>query len=208
MGNTRLSFESEKFYHVYNHGNANDNIFINDGNYQYFLNKFNKYVSPIAETFAYCLLPNHFHFLIQIKSENIINDFYSKSRKVIISRKVSENLRDSPKNISDIISRQFANFFNSYTKSFNKQNNRKGSLFLDNFNRKNIDTEDYLKRIIIYIHQNPVNHGFSDYVNKWKYSSYNSIISDKSTKLKRDDVISLFDDVDNFIYCHSVDFYI
>ena len=197
MGNKRISFESEKFYHVYNHGNANDNIFINESNYNFFLNKFNKYVSPIADTFAYCLLPNHFHFLIQIKTENIINDFYYKSRKV------SKTMRDAPKNISDIISQQFSNFFNSYTKSFNKQNNRKGSLFLDNFNRKNIDTENYLKRIIIYIHQNPVNHGFSEHVNKWKYSSYNSIISNKSTNLKRDDVISLFEDIDNFIYCHK-----
>ena len=79
-----------------------------------------------------------------------------------------------------------------------------GSLFLDNFKRKNIDTENYLKKTIIYIHQNPVNHGFCKTVDNWKYSSYNSIISNKPTNLKRKEVISLFEDVDNFIYCLKI----
>ena len=193
MGNKRVLFETEKYYHVYNHGNSNDNIFIKDGNYKFFLNKFSKYIVPVANIFAYCLLPNHFHFLIQIKSENAVNK----------TRKTSKTLRVY--STSDIISQQFSNFLNSYAKAFNKQNNRKGSLFLDNINRKNIDSENYLKRIIIYIHQNPVNHGFCEHINKWKYSSYNSIISNKPTNLRREEVISLFEDVDNFIYCHKTE---
>ena len=201
MGNKRILLETEKYYHVYNHGNSKDNIFLNEANYMFFLNKFNKYISPIAHTLAYCLMPNHFHFLIQIKSKNIINKAFTKTDNK--TRKVSKTLRVY--STTEIITQQFSNFFNSYTKAFNKQNNRMGSLFLDNFKRKNIDTEDYLKRTIIYIHQNPVNHGFCKNVDNWKFSSYNSIISDKSTNLKREEVISLFEDVDNFIYCHKID---
>lgn len=200
MGNKRILFESEKYYHVYNHGNANDNIFINDDNYQFFLNKFNKYILPVANVFAYCLLPNHFHFLIQIKSENEINNAFNKTINNK-TRKVLETLRVY--STTEIITQQFSNFFNSYTKAFNKQNNRMGSLFLDNFKRKNIATEDYLKRIIIYINQNAVNHGFCQNADDWKFSSYNSIISHKPTNLKRDDVITLFEDLNNFIYCHK-----
>jgi len=163
---------------------------------KFFLKKFNNYISPIAKTFVYCLMPNHFHFLVKIKKEKIVFNFF---------RKTFPKFQTLEKLDNKLISKQFAKLFSCYTQSFNKQNNRKGSLFIKNFKRKNIDTENYLKRTIIYIHQNPVNHGFCDNINKWKYSSYNSIISDKPTVLQKEEVISLFEDIDNFIYCHKTD---
>jgi len=50
----------------------------------------------------------------------------------------------------------FSHLFNSYTKAINKQETRTGSLFQHSFKRKKIDTEDYLKQLIIYIHTNPI----------------------------------------------------
>lgn len=35
----------------------------------FFLQQWDKYISPIAITYAYCLIPNHIHFLVQIKKE-------------------------------------------------------------------------------------------------------------------------------------------
>ncbi len=61
------------YYHLYNHSNGNFQLFKNDGNYQFFLNKYAKYVVPYVNTLAYCLMPNHFHFLIMVK-ENITSD--------------------------------------------------------------------------------------------------------------------------------------
>lgn len=55
------------FYHIYNRGNNRDNIFIQERNYTYFLNLWSKHTSPIAETWAYCLLRNHFHAAVYIK---------------------------------------------------------------------------------------------------------------------------------------------
>ena len=58
-----------KYYHIYNHTNGFGNIFKSDENYRFFLEKHKLYISPVAGTFAYCLIPNHFHLLIKIKSE-------------------------------------------------------------------------------------------------------------------------------------------
>ena len=57
------------YYHIYNRGNNRENLFKQDRNYRYFLKLYAKHIEPIADTFAYCLLPNHFHLLVRIKGE-------------------------------------------------------------------------------------------------------------------------------------------
>jgi hypothetical protein len=81
---------------------------------------------------------------------------------------------------------------------------RNGSLFLKNFRRIRINTEQYLKQAIVYIHLNPVHHEFVDVLDKWKYSSYKSILSSKSSSVKRDEVIELFNDKQNYIDYHRI----
>jgi len=55
-------------YHIFNRGNNRDILFIEERNYQYFLRLYRKYVEPVAATYAYCLIPNHFHFLIRTRT--------------------------------------------------------------------------------------------------------------------------------------------
>ena len=57
------------FYHIYNHANGDDNLFREQENYRFFLQQYAKYINPIADTYAYCLMPNHFHLLVKIKEE-------------------------------------------------------------------------------------------------------------------------------------------
>ncbi len=52
-------------YPIYNRGINGDSIFQEGKNYFYFLRLYAKYIPPIAKTYAYCLLGNHFHFLIK-----------------------------------------------------------------------------------------------------------------------------------------------
>ena len=56
-----------QYYHIYNRGNNGETIFRDARNYPYFLKLYAEYVEPVAETYAYCLLPNHFHFLVRIR---------------------------------------------------------------------------------------------------------------------------------------------
>ena len=57
------------YYHIYNRGNNGENIFCKHENYLYFLKQYNHYLGDYLDTFAYCLLPNHFHLLVRVKEK-------------------------------------------------------------------------------------------------------------------------------------------
>ena len=61
--------EPDAFFHVFNRANGSELLFSSQENYQYFLKRYKHFIPSIAETYCYCLMPNHFHFLIKIKSE-------------------------------------------------------------------------------------------------------------------------------------------
>ncbi len=189
-----VPLETDKYYHIYNHANGRENLFDNEGNYYFFLKQYDKYICPILDTFAYCLMPNHIHFAVKIKPETEL--------KLLEHYKLSKSYGSSEK----YISKQFANLFSSYTQAFNKQQNRKGSLFMQNFKRKLIDSDNYFKQLVIYIHLNPVHHGFVKYLKNWKFSSFNSYFSSKETKLKRNEVFNWFDGEENFRKSHKEEF--
>lgn len=170
------SIKYGKYYHIYNRGINGECLFKSNDNYSYFIKKYNEYISQVADTFAWCLLGNHFHFLIKIKEKN----------------EISKNP-----------SQQFSNLFNAYTKAFNKQQNRHGTLFERPFKRKEISDEKYFRNLVLYIHTNPVHHNMVDNLNDYTWSSYLSIISNKPSNIKRNEVINWFDDKENFIACHQ-----
>ncbi len=60
------------FYHVYNRGNNRENIFYSAENVRFFLERYTKYMEPVLEMYAYCLLPNHFHLLARVKTKEEI----------------------------------------------------------------------------------------------------------------------------------------
>ena len=164
--------EANNYYHIFNQGNNGENIFIEEINYSYFLKLLKKYILPIADVFSYCLLKNHFHLLVRIKD-------------------IQEG---------KLISKAFSNFFNAYSKSINKKYNRSGSLFRDRFKRIKVKEEDYFKRLIVYINLNPVHHQFVSIIEEYKHSSYISLLSEKETLLKREEVILLFESRENLKY--------
>ncbi len=216
MAANQDSLKSDKFYHIYNHGIGNDAIFFNDDNYCYFLKKFAEFVSPIANTYAYCLMPNHFHFLIQIKSEKEVFQFLKESNKLPDEEITLTGFKALSGGIAEVdffslhISKQFSHFFNGYSQALNgysqalnKQQSRKGNLFIRSFKRKEIVSCEYLKSLILFIHSNPLHHGFKESISDWKYSSYSSLVSEKQTQLKRKEVIELFDNIENLKFCHQ-----
>ncbi len=161
----------DTYYHIYNHANGDDNLFREEKNYPFFLNKYHQHITPIADTVACCLMPNHFHLLIKIKNEDALLQTFP-TLKTLPKFKTLEEFTIE-KNISNLLSKQFSNFYSSYTQSFNKVYKRRGSLFLKNFKRKEITTDEYLQALILYIHLNSVKHGFVSHYNNWAWASYN-----------------------------------
>ena len=179
--------EEEKFYHIFNRGNNRENIFKEEENYHYFLKQYEKYLSGAVDTYAYCLMPNHFHFLVRIKEQAKLE---SATTMEILRRLTPAE-------------KAFKDFFISYAKSINKKYNRTGSLFQYKFKRKPVESQNYLRKLVLYIHQNPIEAGFCDQIDEWKFSSFNSLINNSPSILKTGEVIDWFENVENFKYCHK-----
>ncbi len=207
--------EPDRIYHIYNRGINGENIFQEERNYRYFLEKYAKYIEPIADTFAYCLLKNHFHIAIRTKSEAEIVDFYVKRKTKIITNNAGwvlnpSSVEQAPVSQTEIkllsapliISKQFSDFFNSYAQSINKAYARTGGLFEEPFRRILIDTDTYFTELIYYIHHNPQKHGFVEDFRAYPHSSYHSHLSKAMTRLRRDEVWNWFGNRDEFVKFH------
>ena len=60
---------ANQYFHIYNHAIGNENLFREEKNYNFFIKKYIKYIVPHTETYAYCLMPNHFHLLLKVNNE-------------------------------------------------------------------------------------------------------------------------------------------
>jgi len=100
------------YYHIYNRGNNREDIFREDRNCRHFLRLYARHAAPVCDTYAYCLLRNHFHLLVRIKDD------------------------DRPYRPSQ----SFANLSSAYAKAFNKVYRRTGARFQRPFGRIEVES--------------------------------------------------------------------
>ena len=190
-------------YHIFNHANGFENVFREPENCRYFIEKYCLYISPIAETYAYCLMPNHFHLVVWIRRretiEKIIINSNSSFSKVLNFGK-AEKIKNEI--VEKYISKQFANFFSCYTQSFNKRYDRMGSLFIKNFKRQPIEDKQHFLNAIVYTHRNPIHHGFRKDFHEWEYSSYNQIMAELNNITQSTKLLKMVGGIDEFINIH------
>ncbi len=179
-----MQFEQGHIYHIYNQGNNRQTIFFERDNYLFFLRKIKEFVCPYADVIAWCLMPNHFHLMVEVRD---LLQTIKPTHGVTLSHPVSEKQRS----INDSI----AIMLRSYTRAINKQQNRSGNLFREAtkaecisksdgitpsfyntqygtiINTHNPETE-YPQVCFDYIHQNPVRAGLIKNAEDWEFSSY------------------------------------
>ncbi len=147
----------DKLYHVYNRGLNKQQIFFCQRDYEKFYDGISKYRGrfPDIEIFAWCFLPNHFHFLMIDHSSNSKSSNWSRDLS-----KFMQKLQQS-----------YATFFNAkYGESVKK--GLKGPIFEGRFKAKPVEDEDYLYHLKRYIEWNAVKHDIVDKPEEWTYSSY------------------------------------
>jgi REP element-mobilizing transposase RayT len=151
-----MHFLSDGTYHVYNR--SNETIFFGKENYLYFLRKVNQLLKPHVDFLCWCLMPNHFHFLLVAKESGCL--YTDESHR--------PNVQILSKNIGTLLS--------SYAKALNKERGRKGKLFARDTQAKNYnevpDNENLLDNSFHYIHQNPLRAGLCSNLRDWEFSSY------------------------------------
>lgn len=166
------------YYHIYNRGINGRSVFFEEKNYDYFLNRYYTYVHPYAETYAYCLLKNHFHFLIRVRGEEELAEVITRNHHRSLTWHTSNAL---------------ASWMQSYTRGVNKVYCRTGALFEAPFKRKIVDNEFYFSRLIAYIHQNPQKHGIIRDFRDYPHSSFRAYVSKSlPSVIKRDEVFDWF----------------
>lgn len=157
-----MKFEQGHVYHVYNQGNNHQPVFITHHDYVEFLNFSKVYIAPYCDILAWCLLPNHFHFMI------IANEKASRPHQ-------QGNL------LIDNLTNGFRKLISGYSHQFNKRNQRTGSLFRAKTKSKDLTAHinilraanaDYYLNCFYYIHQNPLRHHLVTDLIHWKYSSF------------------------------------
>ena len=171
----------DTFYHIYNRACGFDKIFLEEKNYQFFLDLFQERMLEHIDLYCYCLIPNHFHMLIKTKPCDI-----DGTCKINLSKK-------------------FGNLFAAYAQSFNNFYNRRGNLFTQNFRRKPIESDEYLRTVVIYIHRNPIKHGLVSNLSDWKYSSYQELLHNQRQYCTKSDVLEWFSTAAIYKFCHTLD---
>lgn len=164
-------------YHIYNRGNNGETLFRSDADYRHFLKLYAHHIQPVADTFVYCLMPNHFHLLIHVRDGEVTKP----------------------------ASQAFSNLFNAYAKHAGQKHQRTGSIFEHPFHRIPVADEAYFMRLVLYIHGNPQKHGFVADFRDWIYSSYHALTGRRRTQLKRDEVLQRFGAIEAFEDMHKLE---
>ncbi|MGE5106660.1 MAG: transposase [Sphingobacteriales bacterium] len=158
-----MKFEPDNLYHIFNQGNNKEQLFFNDRHYYSFLQIFQSHVLPHCDVLCWCLMPNHFHFMIAADTRCL-------------------NLEKQGGLMLDPITNGFRKLLSTYAHQFNKTNERTGSLFRPKTKSKCLSADDYaslnfsslqsyLLNCFHYIHQNPVKAGLVDKTEDWIWSS-------------------------------------
>jgi putative transposase len=151
-----MYFEKDKIYHIYNR--SNETVFYDRRNYLFFMEKVEKHLFPVCDILAWCLMPNHFHFLVAANEKSV------------------ENINELHRSNTMLLSKNIGIILSSYSQALNKQERRRGKLFSHNTNAICLNnaknSENYAKYCFHYIHQNPYAAGLVSKLEDWEFSSF------------------------------------
>jgi len=71
-------FANKCFYHIYNRGVAKQKIFLDNEDRQFFLKRIDKYQQKLLSIHCFCLMPNHYHFIVKQINDNGVLFFFHK----------------------------------------------------------------------------------------------------------------------------------
>ena len=199
----------DNVYHIYNQGNNRQKIFYNRDNYLFFLQKMNDYLLPYCDVLAWCLMPNHFHWMVYVREselESVMRRGGTEIDRVTSNREASRGATQSRTPTVSNLNQAIGIMLSSYTRAINVQQSRSGSLFRQKTKAdcitKPIEVspsyynlgfgtlifipdpdKDYPQICFNYIHQNPVKAGLVKNPEDWEFSSFRDLSGLRNGKL-------------------------
>lgn len=150
------------YYHIYNRGNAKEDIFMDNMDYSVYFKKLEFYKERHqVSIICYCLMPNHIHLLIRQNTDKPIYKFIQS-------------------------------LHTSYSMYFNKKYNKVGHIFQGRFMQKNIESDEYLLHLSRYIHLNPIIGGVVKKIEDYNWSSYDEYLRSLPSGICEKDLVLTF----------------
>lgn len=115
---------------------------------------------PLLDLLAYCLMPNHFHLLIQIKVP--IGEIKKDDGRIASFQSISEFMR---------------RLCITYSHKFNRHSKREGVVFQGRFKIKHVPKDPDVLQVSRYIHLNPVIAGLVIKPEQWLWSDYHTYVT-------------------------------
>lgn len=108
MSKRTVPFIPGHYYHIYNKAVTDNKLFNEEKNYHFFISKIKKYLLDCVDVIAYCLMPNHYHLIIQLKNTELsrsmqllamsyataVNKMYQRSGHVFHGRYQIKHITD------------------------------------------------------------------------------------------------------------------
>lgn len=151
MSNNRFPFQENNYYHIFNRWFNKQTIFLKDSDFKVFFRYFKKYYKEYNDSLniiSYCVLWNHFHFIIQCKETGL---------------KISEFMRKLQVAYSMYFKRSY-------------ETGLKTPVFEWRFKCLWIDSEEYLYKCQAYVNYNPLKHNIVSNILDWPYTSIHQVL--------------------------------
>ncbi len=187
-------FCPEVHYHVYNRTNNRETLFTSDYERSLFMEKYKEYLAAYIDTFAWCLMGNHFHLCVRVKPKILIFKEINNTHEVqrTSAQRHLLQIPEDEKAFHAVIERQFTRLFTSYAMTFNLTHKRSGNLFYRPFKRIEITDDNHLIWLVYYIHSNIAKHGIRPDFAAYPWSSYGTFLNEKPALLCRQEVLDWF----------------
>ncbi len=200
----KAPFSPGDFYHIV--CKSVDGIFLfNDAkDYNVFPERFKKYISDFADTWAYIMMNNHTHHICKIKPLAAVRSFINA---LPVAEKTKSMLEWSADFTNDLLfdnmmERQMNRFLVSYANYYNNKYTRNGAVFQSPFKRIKISGEGYLQQAIIYVNANAQKHNLVTDFRQYNYSSYHEILAGEKYYTDSNSVIAFFEGKEKFVQLH------
>lgn len=115
---------------------------------------------PLLDLLAYCLMPNHFHLLVQVKVP--VGETKQSDGSIASFLSVSEFMR---------------RLCITYSHKFNRRNKREGVVFQGRFKVKHVPNDKDVLQVSRYIHLNPVLAHLVTKPEEWLFSDCHTYIT-------------------------------
>ena len=154
MGNARVEFLENSYYHIFNTSFTDQELFHNDEEYNKFYELLIKYLEiyPSIKLLSYSFVPYHFHIVIK----NIETGY----------------------NLSEFMRKIQVSYATWYRKRYPSE--MKHPVFLWRFQSRRITEKDFLYKTLSYVNYLPLKYELCDEIWEYLYTSYHKLSKSSS----------------------------